>query len=341
MKKRISMKDISKELGISTTTISFIINNNKAKNRISKEVIKKVEDYVEKVGYKPNFSARSLRTGKSKTIGLMVEDISDPFFSAIAREIEEIAFDHGYKIIYCSTENKKDRTLELLNLFKEREVDAFIITPPEDFEEEMEKLIYKDQQIVMAFDRYFKNFKHNYVVLENLKSAYIATNSIFNSGRKRIAFIGIDSDLSPLTERLEGYKKAIKALGLKEHILLLKFSSIKTSRGLHLIKKFLLENPDINGILFASNGLAVSGLRVIKSLSINIPEELGVISFDERDFFELFTPSISVVSQPVKQLAAELTKGTLKLIKSKDEENFYFQKSLPGKLITRKSLKKL
>jgi len=330
------MKDISRELGISITTISFIINN-KAEKKVSKKVIKRVEDYIEKVGYKPNSSAQSLRTGKSKTIVFMAEDISDPFFSAIAKQMEEIAFDNGYKIIYCSTENKKERALELLELFKDRQVDAFIITPPEDFEEDLKKLIYTEHQTVMVFDRYYDTFEHNYVVLENFKGAQQATEEIFRSGKRNIAFIGIDSQLSPLYQRLAGYKHAIEELETKEHVLLLKFDKIKSKEGMEQIKKLLDDNPEIDGILFATNSLAISGLRVIKTTTLNIPEDLGIISFDDRDVFELYFPPISVVAQPVSELANELIKGTLKVLKSKSKEKGYFQKVLPPTLIRRES----
>lgn len=335
-KKKISMKDISKELGISITTISFIINK-KAENKISKEVIKKVEDYIEKVGYKPNSSAQSLRTGKSKTIVFMAEDISDPFFSAIAKQMEEIAFNNGYKIIYCSTENKKERAIELLNLFKDRQVDAFIITPPEGFEDELKRLIYEEHQMVMVFDRYFDSFKHNYVVLENYKGAEEATRSLYSSGKRKIAFIGIESNLSPLVQRLEGYKNTMNSYQLQEYSLLIKFDQIKTLEGQKAIKNFLAQNPEIDAILFATNNLAISGLRVIKSKSLKIPEDIAIISFDDRDIFELFTPPISVIAQPVPELANELIKGTLQLMKTKETREVFYQKVLKGKLINRKS----
>lgn len=336
--KKISMKDISKELGISITTISFIVNK-KAENKISKAVIKKVEDYIEKVGYMPNSSAQSLRTGKSKTIVFMAEDISDPFFSAIAKQMESIAFNNGYKIIYCSTENKKERALELLSLFKDRQVDAFIITPPEGFENELRRLIYDEQQVVMVFDRYFDSFKHNYVVLENYKGAQEATIALYKSGKRNIAFIGIDSKLSPLTHRLEGYKDTVEKYDLRELSLLIKFDEIKTLEGQKKFKLFLDKNPEIDGILFATNNLAINGLRVIKNTKIRIPEDLAIISFDDRDFFELYTPSISVIAQPVQKLAEELIKGTLHLLKLKsNKEGSYFQKILKGKIIPRQSL---
>lgn len=334
-KGRISIKDISKELGISTTTISFIINK-KAENRISKEVIQKVEDYIQKVGYIPNSSAQTLRTGKSKTIVFMAEDISDPFFSAIAKEMEEIAFKNGYKIIYCSTENKKERALELLTLFKERQVDAFIITPPEGFQEEIEKLI-EEKQVVMLFDRLYEDLVHNYVVLNNLESAKNATNYLLKKGFKSVGFVGLNSDISPTVQRWKGYRDVINDHRLKERYVLVPYNQVKTRKGHELIKDFVIKNPEIDSLLFATNSLAITGIRVLKELSLKIPDEIAILTFDDRDLFELYSPSISVISQPVRKLANELIKGTLNLLDDNSIEPTQYQRILRGKLIERES----
>ncbi|SDS06029.1 LacI family DNA-binding transcriptional regulator [Gramella sp. MAR_2010_147] len=335
-KRKISIKDISEELGISTTTISFIINN-KAENRISKKVIKRVEDYIQEVGYIPNSSAQTLRTGKTKTIVFMAEDISDPFFSAIAKEMEGIAFENGYKIIYCSTENNKERAIELLNLFKERQVDAFIITPPEGFREELEVLINERKQVVMVFDRYYDDLDHNYVVLDNIEGSKQATSYLFETGFNNVGFIGLKSDISPTLERLEGYRQGVKAKGKNEFSVLIPFDKVKTGTGKEMIREFLKKNPQIDSLLFATNSLAISGLKVLKEESLNIPKDVSVITFDDRDLFELYSPSISVVSQPVSKLADELIKGTLNLLKSEYKETVKFQKVLKGHLIKRDS----
>lgn len=334
-KGRISIKDISKELGISTTTISFIINK-KAENRISKEVIQKVEDYIRKVGYIPNSSAQTLRTGKSKTIVFMAEDISDPFFSAIAKEMEDIAFKNGYKIIYCSTENKKERALELLTLFKERQVDAFIITPPEGFRDEIEKLI-EEKQIVMVFDRLYEDLNHNYVVLNNFESARNATAYLLKQGFQNVGFVGLESDISPTVQRWNGYRETIYKHGLKERSVLIPYDQVKTSNGRELIKDFLSKNPETDSLLFATNSLAITGIRVLKDMALKIPDDISVITFDDRDLFELYSPSISVVSQPVRKLANELIRGTLTLLKGNIKNSVKFKRILEGKLIERDS----
>ena len=141
MKKgKLSINDIAAKLNISKTTVSFILNGKAKEKRISEELTKKVLNLVDKVGYMPSQAAQILRTGRTGIIGLMVEDISDPFFSGVAKHIEDEAFVRGYKIIYCSTENDKKRTQEYLRMFHQLRVDGYIITAPDDAEEDVERL---------------------------------------------------------------------------------------------------------------------------------------------------------------------------------------------------------
>jgi len=335
---KVSIKDIAKVLGISTTTVSFVING-KAKNRISEEVIEKVEDYIEKVDYRPNSSAQSLRTGKSKTILYMAEDISDPFFSTIAKEMEELALKNGYKIIYCSTENKKNRALQLLDFFKEKQIDAFIITPPEDFEDEIKQLISENHKVVL-FDRYYSSFKHNYVVLDNYESSKKSVEHLIDNGFNNIAFVGLDFNLSVIKERKRGYLDTIKEHGYKEYSVLIKFDKVKTDAGREKMKQFIEGNPEIDAILFATNSLAIVGISILKQMGLKIPDDIGVLSFDDRELFEHHTPTITVLSQPVINLADELINKTLNMLELNNKKSEEFQISLKGILKPRESTNK-
>src|ERR1044071_5908470 len=125
MKKKLSIHDLAKQLGVSATTISFVINGKASEKGISEQLEERVRKHIQKVGYKPNLLAQSLRTGKSKIIGMMLEDISDPFFSEIARGVEINAYNHGYKIFYVSTENDTKKTKDLLQVFRDRQVDGY------------------------------------------------------------------------------------------------------------------------------------------------------------------------------------------------------------------------
>src|SRR5215210_9582258 len=129
MKKKISIHDIARHCNVSSTTVSFVLNNKAGENKIRKEVVDKILDYVKEVNYTPNHVAKSLRTGKTRIIGMLVEGISDPFFAAIAKGIEQRAYKLGYKIFFASTDNDTSKAKDLIKVFRERQVDAYIIAP--------------------------------------------------------------------------------------------------------------------------------------------------------------------------------------------------------------------
>ena len=268
----------------------------------------------------------------------MVEDISDPFFSSVAKEMEELAFDSGYRIIFCSTENKKSRAIELISMFKDRQVDAYIITPPEDFENEIQKLV-SENQIVMLFDRFYKQADYNYVVLNNFESTKKTINYLLGEGFKNVAFVGLKSELSTLVDRYEGYKAAVAEANKTDLTLLLSCEDVRYKKGSDLFDNFLNNNPNIDAILFSTNSLAITGLKVLKRKNLEIPLDIGVITFDDRDLFELHSPSITVMAQPISLLANEVINGTLKLLKNKNKVQNKIQIVLEGNLIIRKSSK--
>lgn len=150
MQKRLSIKAIAKDLSISPTTVSFVLNNKALDKRISPGVIEKVKDYIEKIGYQPNQMAQCLRTGKSGIVVFMVEDISNPFFACVAKIIEKRLFQEGYTTIYCSTDGDVGKTRRLIRQFHDLRVDAYIISPPAGFSPcELEPLNAPGKSVVL------------------------------------------------------------------------------------------------------------------------------------------------------------------------------------------------
>ncbi len=317
-KKRLSIVDIADQLNISKTTVSFILNGRAQEKRISAELVERVLKYVEEVGYKPNSLAKSLRTGKSHTIGLMVEDISDPFFAAIARHIEDSAYKNGYKIIYCSTYNDTNRAKEMISMFKDRHVDGYIIAPPLGFEDEITSLINESMPVVL-FDRYFPSIKTDSVVINNQFSAYNATHHLIGRGYKNIAMITYYINQTQMVDRIAGYKMALKEHGLKPNLKELPYTLSKDEL-MEQMTIFLKSTKNIDAVLFGTNRDATCGLKIMYNLGIKIPDDIAVVTFDDSDAFELHTPQITAIAQPIKDIAINLITILLKRLNNNSED---------------------
>ena len=329
MKKKILISDIAKDLGISVTTVSFILNGKAKEKRISEGLTKRVLDHVKKVGYKPNELAKSLRTGKTKIIGLVIEDISNPFFANIARFIEAKAYSRGYRIIYCSTYNDVDRTIALVQLFRDRHVDGYIITPSEGIAETIQSLLSSQLPLVL-FDRYLPNLQTNYVVSDNIKGAYDATAHLAEQGYKRIALVTLYSSQTQMRDRMDGYMRAIDTYKLQPYVKKVNITHDEQA-AIADFQSFLAEQqPD--AVFFATNYLAISGLKAIKQLDMPMP---AVVSYDDHTLFKLFSPTITAVSQPIEAIADELINILLNQLDGK--ERALKQVVLPSALLIRES----
>jgi LacI family transcriptional regulator len=323
--KRHSIKDIASKLNVSVTTVSFVLNGKAKEMRISELVAKKIIEYTEKINYKPNRVAQSLRTGKSKIIVFMVEDISNFFFAKIARIIEDIAYEKGYKVLFCSNENDDEKSLELIDLFKVLQVDGYIIIPSGGIEDKIASLISESIPVVL-FDRYFPGLDTNYVIIDNENASFNATAHLAENKFQNIGFITTDVKQTQMLDRLQGYKMAIKEHNLNEKILQISYKEKDSAIGKRDILEFFRTNPKLDSVFFATNYLTQIGLEVIKENFPSLVNEIGIITFDDNDFFKIFNPPISAIAQPLFKIGNELMDIMLNLLNDSN-------KTLPTKRV--------
>ncbi|UAB83228.1 substrate-binding domain-containing protein [Zunongwangia sp. SCSIO 43204] len=333
--KRHSIKDIAAALNVSVTTVSFVLNGKAREKRISEEVTKKVLDYAKSINYKPNQLAQSLRTGRSKIIVVMVEDISNYFFSKLARIIEDIAYDKGYKVLFCSNENKDERSRDLINLFRERQVDGYIIVPSPGIQDDIAELVLDDIPVVL-FDRYFPEIETNYVIIDNSEAVHKASQHLVNNSYKNIGFVTIASNQTQMEARQRGYREAMKANDLNEFVLEVPFYEKNIEKVKELIKEYIAAQ-DLDAIFFATNYLTQIGLEVIRESYPKKINELGIITFDDNDLFKIYFPPITAVSQPLEEIGEELMTTVLKMLKNASDKPYKNQKILSASLIERNS----
>lgn len=303
--KGISIKDIAQQAGVSPTTVSFVLNGKAKEKRISEQVSKRILKIASKLKYKPNQLARGLRTGKTKTIGLIIEDIANNFFANVAKVVEDEADKYGYKVLFGSTEDNEEKATGLLEVLRYRQVDGYIITPTPGLDKEIASL----QKPVVLMDRYFPNVKDsNYVVVDNFQGAFTAVAHLVEQGYKHIAIITTTSEQVQMQQRLDGFANALKKHGLPSGKQVIKRLPFDLDRPgfTKEISKYLQDNPELDAVFFATNYLGIYGIESIRSLGLHIGTDIGMVSFDDHDIFRLHSPAITCVAQPIEEIGKQL-----------------------------------
>jgi LacI family transcriptional regulator len=335
MEKRTSLKDIAGRVGVSVALVSYVLNGKEKEMRVGAEVVKKVREAAEEMNYEPNQIARSLRLGSTKTIGLVVADISNPFFGQLARNIEDEAIKMGYTVIFGSSDEDEHKSGLVLNTFLNRQVDGFIIVPSEGTVKQINSLLRKKRPVVLV-DRYFPELSCSHIVLNNFQATFDATSYLISKGMKNIALVAYETSLIHMKERIRGYSEAMDTNKLAYSNLLLevkfKHSQTETENSL---KALLNKNKNTEAIIFANNGLSLAGLYYMQKHCIKIPKDIAFIGFDGGEAFDLYATPLSYVKQPLEEMGREAVKVLMDLLTG---PNKITQIMLDSTLIIRKSI---
>lgn len=315
MKKKVSLKDIALEAGVSTALVSYVLTNKEEKARVGQEMAKKIRKIARKLNYQPNHIARSLKSGRSDTIGLIVADISNPFFANIARTIEDEAKRNNYTVIFGSSDENVDKSRDLINVLLNRQVDGLILIPTEGSEQQIKNLQNQNVPFVLI-DRYFPDIPASHISINNYESAYQAVSHLIKMGRQQIGMIAYKTALHHISERKRGYTEALPDQK-KSLMKLARYSHLKEDIKL-AIDQLLNARKPADALFFATNSLAIEGLKYINELGIRVPEELAVVSFDESEAFDLFYSPVTYVRQPILEMGKEAVRVLLEQIKDAD-----------------------
>ena len=341
--KKASLKDIAQKVGVSTALVSYVLNNQK-QGRIGQEVAQKIRDTAIALNYRANLIARSLKTNSTLTIGLMVPDISHPFFAGIARAVEDEANRHNYTVIFGSTDGRPLQSQKLLEMLLNRQVDGVIFAPGENAELQLRYL--REQAIpYVLVDRYYPEIPSNYVALDNYKAAYIAVQHLVEKGYKRIGLVGYETPLFHLNERKHGYLSALKDLKmaftknwLKEKGWLKEVSmGNKKTEIERAVDELLRAHEPVDAILFVSNRLAATGVKHLNTQYRKIPDDLGIVCFDETESLDLFYAPLTYLRQPIGDMGRQAMKI---LLDSIQKNNMITQVNMEPELVVRKSTMK-
>ncbi|HLR36129.1 MAG TPA: LacI family DNA-binding transcriptional regulator [Tissierellales bacterium] len=324
-----TIKRIAEIAKVSTATVSKVINGKD--QHISDATRQRVLEIVEREGYIPNGVAKSLKTRRTKTIGIIMPDVMNLFFSELTRGAEDAAEKKGYSVIICNSDNKETKEEKYLYILQEKMVDGIIMTASEgSIKKSMEKfnipMVLVDRDIDI-------NKKVGRITVDNEQGAYNATSYLIKKGCKNIGFISSDNKNKPSAERLKGYKNSLLDNGLKiedEKIFLKRYTIDSGYMGAIT----LLKQSKIDGLCCGNDLIAIGAIKALKEKKIKVPEEVRVIGFDDIHISKYLDPSLTTMKQPIYNIGMEAVNMLISII---NKEDISLTKVLKTELIERGS----
>lgn len=328
--QKVSMQNIADVAGVARSTVSFVLNGKQKEGRISDEVANKVLETARKMNYQFNEVARSLRTGCSHIIALVVADISDVFFGTLAYHLQEYAEEKGYVLIIVNTGEKRERLEPIFKLLKNRQVDGIVMVPIKNIEDGIIEQL--NPKIPMIFiDRYFQSFNTSRVIINNYEVSMMATQLLIGKGCKRIAIISYKENLMHIQERKRGYIEALSAAGYYDENLVCEVDYVNSKNEImYFLKGKFDENQAIDGVFLATGGLSAVAIRCLVKIGVKLQSEVQIIGFGRM---EVATGvPMPYVKQPMEEMCKKSLDILLDLIRSK--ENKIVECKLSASIVT-------
>lgn len=310
---KVTIGDIAKMTNVSKTTVSRIINNKT--EGFSAETKERILKLIEESNYKPSMIARGLVTKKTKSIGLIIPDITNPFFPSLVRGAEDYACKMGYHIFLSNSDTSIKKESEYLRAFIEKSVDGVILASNISSDYELLKQ-YNIPYILL--DRHASSEDYNVgVFLDNIKGAYLATKLLLEHGHERIVFIAGSLSITTAADRLKGYKKAFEEKGKPLHDDLIAEGDYQIKSGYEITARLIEQKKKFTAVFAANDLMAIGAIKALKARNIKIPEDVEVIGFDNIEVSQMMEPSLSTVTQPVYEMGARGAKMLIDIIEGK------------------------
>jgi len=313
--KKVGLRDIAEHVGVSIALVSYVLNGQAEIKQVSKENAQKIKAAAELLNYRPNQIAKSLKMHKTHTIGLVVADINYRFSTGITRAIEAEAKKANYTVLFGSSNENEDTFAELVNVLINRQVDGLILVPVENSQDQI-KMLQKAEIPFVLIDRYFPEITTNHIALDNYKAAYTATAYLITQGHKRIAFLNYATTMFHLQERDRGYLAALKDHGIvfKSDWLQQINSANRAGDIQQALDNILNLKEPCDAVFFATDTLAINGLKYLNKIKAKVPQDISILSFDESEAFELFYNLVTHLRQPVEAMGKAAVDTLLELI---------------------------
>ncbi|CDF59022.1 LacI family DNA-binding transcriptional regulator [Thermobrachium celere] len=325
--RKVTINDIAKMAGVSKTTVSMVFNN-KDEN-ISRETREKILNIAKELNYIPNSIARSLATKKSYSIGIILPDITNPFFSEIARAIEDEANKLGYNVVLCNTDNKVKKEEEYVKLLISKLIDGIIFIAGGESKRSID-LIKNNNIPFVLVDRYIDGYEECYgVFCKNYDGVVEGVEYLLSKNKRNIVFVNGPKDLEISRQRFQGYKDTMMKYGLFKEKLVYE-SDFTLEGGKIVTQRIINELKDFDAIFYSNDVMAFGGIKVLLRNGFKIPEKISIMGFDNIQISQFIEPELTTIAQPIYDMGKRACSLLIDIINGEEniEKVYYFMPKL-------------
>lgn len=308
--------DVAKLAGVAPITVSRVINN---AGYISQETKEKVEAAIQELGYVPNTLARGLRSKKTNSIALVVADITNPYFTSMARGVEDVAGSNGYTVIYCNTDESEAKEDKYANILVQRQVDGVLLVPACGNARTI-RYMNNNNIDVVVLDRRISENETNLVCSDSENGARELTELLIKLGHKKIAIITGPDNVSTSTDRVAGYRSALQYTGISEYEQVY-YGGFNQQTGYESTRIAMQSSSRPTAIFAANNFILIGVVKALRELNLKVPEDVSVVGFDDFPESMLIEPFFTVAIQPAYEMGQKAAELLIKRINGQISED--------------------
>jgi LacI family transcriptional regulator len=299
-----TIRDVAKNAGVAPITVSRVINDS---GYVSESTRKRVKDAIEKLGYVPNMLGPGLRFKQTMTLALVLTDITNPFWTTVARGVEDVAQANGYSIILCNTDESEAKQEQYLNMLLRRRIDGIILVPAKCVPAPIYTIRQQDIPVVIL-DRQIPGIGVDDVRADSESGAYQLTEHLLSLGHRQITMLSGPKTVSTAVDRVSGYRRAMADAGLSEEAADIYWGNFTLDSGREMARRALSANPQLTAFFAANNFIAIGVIQALRELGKAVPDDIALVAVD--DFPPVFTldPFLTVANQPALEMGQQAVK---------------------------------
>ncbi|MBV7298659.1 substrate-binding domain-containing protein [Enterovibrio paralichthyis] len=321
-----TIKDVAKEAGVSVATVSRVVNKSPKASQASIEAVTKA---MAKLGYRPNANARALVSQSSNTVGVLVADVSDPFFGSMVKAIDHVAREQGKQILIGNGYHDAEDERNALELLINSRCEAIIVHAKGLSDEELTAYV-KEVPGLVVINRHIPQIATRCIALDNFKGAYLATDYLIRQGHSKIACIASSRDIEDTQARIEGYLAALKDNGIALSKSYIEYGEPNSDGGESAMTNLLSKSLDMSAVFAYNDNMAAGAMMVLEQNGIAVPKQMSVVGFDDGILARFLNPGLTTVRYPIEMMAERAARQALSLSRGEmgDEETAVFSPTL-------------